>query len=227
LPDTFWCYKPLDPAPDVSVLPALTSGHVTFGSQHSFHKIHRGVIQLWARVLRSVDGSRLLLYAPPSSRGSIAEDFDDERIDMSKVEFLPQRARREYLDAYQRIDVSLDTFPYNGATTSLDASYMGVPVLTLLGKTPVGRAGHSIATNLGLPELVATSEDDYVKAAVELTSDLGRLSELRAGLRDRMERSALMDGARFARNLEAAYRSAWTTWCASDHNLSRADKNPR
>jgi predicted O-linked N-acetylglucosamine transferase (SPINDLY family) len=225
LPDTFWCYQPIDPAPDVRELPALTSGYITFGSQHSFHKIHRGVIQLWARVLRSVDGSRLILYAPPSSRGSLTELFLNERIDASRVEFLPLRARREYFEAYHRIDVSLDTFPYNGATTSLDATYMGVPVLTLLGETPVGRAGYSIASNLGLPELIATSEDDYVMAAVKLTQDLGRLSEFRADLRDRMAQSPLMDAARFARNLETAYRKAWTAWCASDPNLFRADKN--
>lgn len=226
LPETFWCYEPLEPVPDVNVLPALTSGHVTFGSQHSLHKIHRGVIELWARVLQSVDGSRLVLYAPPSSRPSIVEVFGNEQIDAGRVDFLPLRARREYLEAYQRIDLSLDTFPYNGATTSLDAFYMGVPVLTILGQTPVGRAGLSIATNLGLSELVAASKDDYVKLAVNLAHDLDRLSELRAGLRNRMQRSPLMDAPRFARNLETAYRTAWRTWCASDPNLSRAEKTP-
>ncbi len=215
LPDTFWCYGPLEAAPDVNELPALSLGHVTFGSQHSFHKIHRGVLALWARVLRSVQGSCLVMHAPEKPQAGMLELFEREGVDANRIEFLPRRPRNEYLRAYHRVDISLETFPYNGATTSLDAWYMGVPVLSLLGQTPVGRAGLSIASNLGLPEFVATSEDDYVKAAVAFAEDLGRLSELRAGLRDRMHQSPLMDTARFARNLENAYRYAWTTWCES------------
>ncbi len=223
LPDTFWCYEPLEPAPHVNELPALSSGQVTFGSQHSFHKIHVGVLALWARVLRSVEGSRLVMHAPEKQHAGILEIFEQKGVSSSRIEFLPRRPRNEYLCAYHRIDVSLDTFPYNGATTSLDAWHMGVPVLSLLGQTPVGRAGLSIASNLGLPEVIATSEDDYVKAAVNLTGDLSRLSALRAGLRDRMTRSPLMDGPRFARNLENAYRYAWTTWCESNPTVYHAN----
>ncbi len=186
-----------------------------------------GVLELWARVLQSIKGSRLSLYAPASSHSAMLNVLTREGVQASRIEFLPWRPRHEYLAAYHHIDISLDTFPFNGATTSLEAFYMGVPVLTMLGQTPVGRAGLSIATNLGLLELVTTSEDDYVKAAVNLARDLGHLSELRAGLRERMQRSPLMDAPRFARNLETAYRTAWTKWCASDPNLSRADKNPR
>jgi predicted O-linked N-acetylglucosamine transferase (SPINDLY family) len=225
LPDSYWCYCPVTPAPYVNALPALTSGQVTFGSLHSFHKIRPGVIALWARVLRSVQGSRLVLYAPTSSQGTMLREFEKERVDSSRIEFLPWRPRHEYLAAYHRIDVSLDTFPFNGATTSLEAFYMGVPVLSLLGRTPVGRAGLSIATNLGLAELVARSDDDYIGKAVELTHEIGRLSQLRAGLRDRMERSPLMDAARFACNLETAYRTAWKAWCASDSKNTGAGRS--
>ncbi len=216
LPDSFWCYAPLEPAPDVNALPALFSDHATFGSLHSFHKIRPGVLELWARVLQSIKGSRLALYAPASSHAAMLSVLACEGVEPRRIEFLPWRPRHEYLAAYHHIDISLDTFPFNGATTSLEAWYMGVPVLSLLGQTPVGRAGLSIASNLGLSEFVATSEDDYVSAAVNLARDLGRLSALRAELRDRMTRSPLMDGTRFTRNLEAAYRSAWAAWCERD-----------
>jgi predicted O-linked N-acetylglucosamine transferase (SPINDLY family) len=114
---------------------------------------------------------------------------------------------------YHRLDIVLDTFPYNGHTTSLDALWMGVPVVSLAGRTPVSRAGLSQLTNLGLPELVAHSEDDYVRIAVELAGDLPRLGQLRSTLRERMENSVLTDAPRFARNVEAAYRKMWQAWC--------------
>jgi predicted O-linked N-acetylglucosamine transferase (SPINDLY family) len=113
---------------------------------------------------------------------------------------------------YHRVDIVLDTFPYNGHTTSLDALWMGVPVVSLAGKAPVSRAGLSQLTNLGLPELVAHSEEDYVRIAAELAGDLPRLAHLRSTLRERMENSVLMDAPRFARNVEAAYRKMWQAW---------------
>ena len=129
------------------------------------------------------------------------------------MDFVDYRPRQPYLATYRSIDVCLDTFPYNGHTTSLDAFWMGVPVVTLVGSTVVGRAGLCQAMNLGLPELVARSPDEYVHIAVKLAEDRRRLSDLRAGLRARMEASPLMDAPRFARNLEAAYRGAWRRWC--------------
>jgi predicted O-linked N-acetylglucosamine transferase (SPINDLY family) len=115
----------------------------------------------------------------------------------------------------QGVDIVLDTFPYNGHTTSLDALWMGVPVVSLAGNAPVSRAGLSQLSNLGLPELVARSESEYVTIAERLAADLPRLAELRATLRPRMQASPLMDASRFARNVEAAYRSMWERWCAS------------
>jgi predicted O-linked N-acetylglucosamine transferase (SPINDLY family) len=112
------------------------------------------------------------------------------------------------------VDLGLDTFPYNGHTTSLDAFWMGVPVVTRLGGTVVGRAGWSQLCNLGLPELAATSDEDFIRIAAELAGDLPRLARTRAGLRPRMEASPLMDGARFAGHLEAAFRTMWRQWCA-------------
>ena len=122
--------------------------------------------------------------------------------------------RRLYLELYNRIDICLDTFPYNGHTTSLDAYYMGVPVVTLVGQTVVGRAGLSQMTNLGLTDLVTYTEDQYVQVAADLAASPARMAELRSTLRQKMQASPLMDGPRFARGMEAAFRQMWREWCA-------------
>jgi protein O-GlcNAc transferase len=114
---------------------------------------------------------------------------------------------------YHRIDIGLDTLPYNGHTTSLDPFWMGVPVITLPGQTVVGRAGVSQLMNLRLPELIAEAPDQFVSIAVELANNLSRLRKLRATLRDRMQNSPLMESPRFTRNIEAAYRDMWRRWC--------------
>jgi len=213
LPDTFWCYDPLG-GPEVSVLPALTRGHMTFGCLNNFCKTNRRVFELWARVLRAVPDSRLFLLAPSAEpRREIQRFFQDAGVDPKRLHFVGRRPRLAYLSHYHRIDVCLDTFPYNGHTTSLDALWMGVPVVTLVGDTVVGRAGLGQAMNLGLPDLVAKSPDEYVERAVALSRDLPRLARLRAELRGRMERSPLMDAPRFACNLEAAYRDVWQRYC--------------
>jgi len=131
----------------------------------------------------------------------------------ARVEFVPSGRRREYLRQYHRIDVALDTVPYNGHTTSMDAMWMGVPVVTLVGPTVVGRAGWSQLSNLGLTELAAHDEAAFVRIATALAGDLPRLRALRASLRERMRGSPLLDATRFARDMEAAYREMWRRWC--------------
>jgi predicted O-linked N-acetylglucosamine transferase (SPINDLY family) len=130
-----------------------------------------------------------------------------------RVAFGGRVSRREYLERYRRIDIGLDTFPFTGATTSLDAMWMGVPVMTLTGGTSLHRAGTCLAINLGLPELVASSEAEFVAKAVALASDLPHLAQLRAELRTHLEASPLGDAPRFARHLEAAFRTAWRRYC--------------
>ena len=132
-----------------------------------------------------------------------------------RVRFEGKRSRLEYLKLYQQIDIGLDTVPYNGHTTSLDSYFMGVPVVTLVGRTVVGRAGLSQLTNLGMPELIARTDEEYLHIARDLALDLGRLAGIRAALRGRMQASPLMDGAAFARGIEAAYRQMWRQWCAT------------
>jgi protein O-GlcNAc transferase len=208
LPDTFWCYDPLASDEGVSPLPSRLRGHVRFGCLNNFLKVNDAAMALWARVMREVNGSTLTLLSPVGdARKRTLDFFEACGIACERIEFVDYQSRPSYLATYRSLDLCLDTFPYNGHTTSLDAFWMGVPVVTLVGSTVVGRAGLCQAMNLGLPELVAHSPDQYVQIAVELSKDPDRLSDLRAGLRARMEQSPLMDGPRFARNLEAAYRS--------------------
>jgi predicted O-linked N-acetylglucosamine transferase (SPINDLY family) len=220
--ESFWCYDPCGVEVEVNALPALQSGRVTFGSLNNFCKVNEPVLQLWARVLGKVPDSRLLLLSPAGShRQRTLEVLDREGIEAQRVEWVTPRPRRAYLELYHEVDIVLDPFPYNGHTTSLDALWMGVPVVSLAGERTVSRAGLSQLTNLGLPELVAHAEEHYVRIAAGLAHDLPRLAALRASLRPRMEASVLMDAPRFARNIEAAYRSMWQRWCAKRQSQLR------
>jgi protein O-GlcNAc transferase len=216
LADTFWCYDPRRTEPGVNPLPALRSGHITFGSLNNFVKVNREVIALWARVLLEMDQARLILHAPAGDvRRHAIDVFARHGVPSDRIEFLDRMPRTEYLEAYHRIDIGLDPFPYNGGTTSLDAFWMGVPVVTLRGASVMSRAGYCFAMNLGLEQLIARSEEEYVRIAASLGRNLTRLSELRLGLRSRMEASPLMDGPKFARSMEGLFRQAWEHWCTS------------
>jgi protein O-GlcNAc transferase len=220
LPDAFWCYHPLSSEP-LGPLPARIRGHVTFGCLNAFWKLNDEVFGLWAKVLEAAPESRLLLLAPSGSpREHVKRVFAEQRIAPDRLDFVGRKPRAEYLKNYHNIDICLDGFPYNGHTTSLDAFWMGVPVVTLVGKTIVGRAGLCMAHNLGLPELVAQSPNEFVQAARSLALDLDALEKLRAGLRQRLESSPLMDAPRFARNFEHACRGAFRNWCAKRQGTS-------
>jgi predicted O-linked N-acetylglucosamine transferase (SPINDLY family) len=136
-------------------------------------------------------------------------------VDPQRVAFVDRLLIRQYLEQYRRIDVALDPFPFGGGTTSCDALWMGVPLVTLAGRTAGGRAGVSILMNLQLPELIARSQEEYITVAARLATEVPRLSELRSSLRQRMQRSPLMDAPRFARDFEAALRQMWNSWSAS------------
>ncbi len=211
LPESYWCYDALEADLPVGPLPSLAAGHVTFGCLNSYRKVHAGALSLWGRVLGEVAGSRLALLVADQPR--VRREIEAAGIDPARIDFGGRVSRREYLERHHRVDVALDTFPFCGGTTSLDAVYMGVPVVTLTGDTTLHRAGRSIANNLGLPELVAATPDEFVTKAVALARDPERLGKLRAALRPKLEGSAYGDHARFARNMEAAYRTAWQRWC--------------
>ncbi|MGA2583462.1 MAG: tetratricopeptide repeat protein [Tepidisphaeraceae bacterium] len=217
--DSFWCYDPESmqaPREPVNPLPAIERGHITFGCLNNMTKVNQGVLETWARIMQATPGSHLLMLAfGNAARQRVIEIMGKAGIDSSRLEFVSYQRRREYLKTYERIDLALDTFPYNGHVTSLDAMWMGVPVVTLVGQTVVGRAGWSQLNNLHLTELVAKTPDEFVSIATNLAGDRDHLSTLRHTLRDRMLQSPLCDTSRFVANLESVYRTMWREFVES------------
>jgi protein O-GlcNAc transferase len=205
LSHTFWCYDPLTAEPSVNELPAARNGHITFGCLNNFCKVNEGVLGLWAATLRAVENSRMLLLAPRAARMRILESFRGNGIAAERVEFVDRASRAKYLSTYHRIDIGLDTVPYNGHTTTLDSLWMGVPVITRVGNDPAGRGGWSQLNNLGLQQFAATSEGEFVRTAAALAANREELAALRASLRERLKKSPLMDWVAFARDVEGAY----------------------
>ncbi|MGA3065283.1 MAG: tetratricopeptide repeat protein [Tepidisphaeraceae bacterium] len=214
LPRSYWCYMPgvdlaLAPGPS----PALKNGYVTFGCQNNYCKISSPVWSAWMAILRALPTSKLIVNVGHDSRRDASRKLlASAGIDPDRLIF-SESFGEDYFLRYHQIDIALDPFPFGGGTTTCDALWMGVPVVTLSGQTAVGRAGRSILSNLGLPELVAQTAEQYVQIAIDLAGDLKRMDGLRSGMRARMLASALMDGKGFTRDMESAYRQMWRTWC--------------
>lgn len=216
LPATRFCFEPPEYMPEVGALPARRNGHVTFGCLNNLVKVNERVLALWARILAGVPGARLLLQASALSDPLVQREvraraaalgIAPERLELRP--FVPvEAAARTYHD----VDIALDPFPFCGGMTTLDALWMGVPVVTLPQVMIAGRQSASMLANVDLPELIAADEPAYVAAAVGLARDLDRLAALRAGLRERFRASPLADYTRFARDLEAAYGEMWGRW---------------
>ncbi len=206
LPVSYWCYGKSADAPAVGPLPARSAGHVTFGCLNNFTKVTAPTIESWRRILAALPGSRLIVHAGEGTHRQVFRDrMAADGVERGRIEFSGFLSPEQYFAQYNRIDVALDPFPYAGGTTTCDALWMGVPVVSLAGATAVSRAGLSILSNLGLPELVSRTTHDYEKKAVDLALDLPRLQGLRQGLRARMEKSPLMDATRFAHDVEGAF----------------------
>jgi predicted O-linked N-acetylglucosamine transferase (SPINDLY family) len=210
LPDTFWCYDPLISGLQPNDLPALKAGCITFGCLNSFSKVSDDTLCRWGQVMARMPSSRLILLTPAGRhRLRIFELLGRHGIAAERIELMERQPRLQYLQTYHRIDICLDTLPANGHTTSLDAYWMGVPVITRVGHTVIGRGGWSQLNNLGLTELAAFDDRTFIDMAIALATDLARLSRLRQTLRGKLETSPLMDGKRFARAIETAYRRIW------------------
>jgi predicted O-linked N-acetylglucosamine transferase (SPINDLY family) len=212
LPECAFCYQP-GPAPEVDPVPAFRRQRcVTFGCLNHPAKLNEDVLALWSSVLAAVPGSRLLLATGGSRRveerilGSLARHGVRPE---SLVLVGRAQTRQDYLMSYQQIDIALDPFPYNGVTTTCDALWMGVPVLSLAGVMGASRQGVRLLRAAGLDKLVASTPHEYVQIASVLSGDLPRLEALHASLRERMSRSSLTDAKRLTRDLEAAYLAMW------------------
>lgn len=218
MPDSFLCYRPGADFPEPSVCPHLHHGYITFGSFSNFVKVTPQVLELWARILAEVSDSRLVFRARGLAEtrflADIAPIFMRHGVAPERIAILGHaRSVVENLGDYGKIDIALDTFPYNGTTTTCESLCMGVPVATLAGDAHVSRVGVSLLSSLGLPELIAKNGDDYVKIAVELALDETRLLLLRRTLRQRILDSPLTDNVAFTNHLEQLYRSIWCDWC--------------
>jgi predicted O-linked N-acetylglucosamine transferase (SPINDLY family) len=191
---------------------------VTFASLNYFAKVTPEVLAAWARLLKVVRGSRLILlpHTTASLGDYVSRVFAGHGIGRDRWLLVDRRTRGDYLALLSEVDIALDPFPFNGHTTTCDALWQGVPVVTLAGRTYAARFGSTAHGNLGLQELIAGSTDDYVAVAARLAGDIQRLRQLRGALRERMAASPLLDFKGFTRSLEAAYRQMWTDWCAAN-----------
>ena len=213
LPEIYYCFSPPDAPLEVGPLPTLSQGGLTFGCFNNLTKLNDAVLAVWSRVLHAVPDSRLILKAPQLRDHSVAastrdrfarHDITDERLVLEQP-----ASRADYLRAYHQVDIALDPFPYPGGTTSFEALWMGVPVLTRQGDRFLARAGETIMRNAGLPDWIASDNDDYVARAVRLAADIAGLARLRHGLRAQALGSPLFNAARFARHFEDAMIGMW------------------
>jgi predicted O-linked N-acetylglucosamine transferase (SPINDLY family) len=216
LPGPFLCYTPPHEAPEVAEAPAVANGYVTFGSFNNLAKVNSRVLTAWCAILKAVPTSRMLVkckpFATESIRKQMQQKFEDLGVDAKRVELtalLP--TTKEHLSMYALVDMGLDTFPYAGTTTTCEALFMGVPVITL---TRPSNYAHSVGATLlsrieGLSELVCGDEKEYVAKSVALASDIKRLAALRQTLRPNMLKSPVADGKGFTKNLEKQFNSLW------------------
>jgi len=224
---TYWCYQPPVATAPTLEPPARSRGYVTFGCFNNYCKISAAAWEAWSAILGRVPRSRLLIHAPPGRhRQAILSGFARKGIDPSRVEFVGRASHDEYFRRYHEIDVALDPFPYAGGTTTCDALWMGVPVVTLRGATAVGRGGVTILGQLGLSDWVANDVPAYIDRACGLAGSMDELTHWRRRLRDRMLGSPLTDGPAFARDFERVMRSIWRTWCNGDQPPRRSTAVP-
>jgi protein O-GlcNAc transferase len=211
------CYRPPQ-AFKLLPLPAEQNGYITFGSFNNLLKVNLETIALWAKALRAVNSSRILIKSRQLSDPEICKKFIQafraEGIAENRVELVVSFTGLEaHLNYYNRIDIALDTFPYNGATTTLEALWMGVPVITLAGWRTASRYSLSFLEAVGLRELAANDPEEFAAIAQSLASNLPKLAGLHAELRERMKNSLLCDESNFAQALEDTYRKMWKQWC--------------
>lgn len=216
LPRSFLCYRPPENAPPFNV----RAGPVVFGSFNAMPKINAPLVKTWSQILRSNPESRILLkntgLGSPTARQILLDRFAAEGIPAERVELLgPCPDELSHLQMYNHIDVALDSFPYHGTTTTCEALWMGVPTITLAGRAHLSRVGVSILNNAGLPDLIADDPRQYIEIATNLARDESRRKELRSTLRSRLSSSPLLDARGFTKEIEAAYRKMWRTWCQS------------
>ncbi|KAJ1394538.1 O-GlcNAc transferase, C-terminal [Sesbania bispinosa] len=218
LPESFLCYTPSPEAGPVCPTPALSNGFITFGSFNNLAKITPKVLQVWARILCAIPNSRLVIKSKPFGCDSVRQRFlstlEQLGLEPLRVDLLPLiLLNHDHMQAYSLMDISLDTFPYAGTTTTCESLYMGVPCVSMAGSVHAHNVGVSLLSKVGLERLIARNEDEYIQLALQLASDISALQNLRMSLRDLMSKSPLCDGANFTVGLESTYRNVWRRYC--------------
>ena len=215
----YWVPEPL---PEPSPLPAIASGRVTFGSFNRGAKHNDALMTLWVKVLNAVPGSVLLMKAPewdqPEQRASLLDRFARCGGTLDQISFLGYMSHNDHLASYGCIDICLDPQPHSGGMTTLDALYMGIPVLTMPGATPSSRLASAILSAIGLDDWIATDSEAFVAKAAAFTADLSTLGKLRNQLRFKITESSIGNNTRYARAVEAQYRRMWQNWCGDPNN---------
>ncbi len=215
LPEIYMAFQPPADSPPLGLPPVLTNGYITFGSFNAISKIASQVIEVWAWILRAVPGSRLVVLSVPEgrTRGRIIEAFAAHGVNAERLDLMWRLPFQQFLAAYQRVDIALDSFPYHGTSTTCQTLWMGVPLITLAGRSHVSRVGVSLLANLGLERFIARTPQEYRDLAVRLADNIEELTMLRSRLREMMMNSPNTDGMALTRHLERAYREVWRTWC--------------
>ncbi|MBF0193271.1 MAG: tetratricopeptide repeat protein [Magnetococcales bacterium] len=218
LENGFLNYNPPSQTPDIAPLNMKQHGYVTFVSFNNLAKISADVVKVWANILNNVPDSRLLIKSKSMSCQSVKDRyltmFEQESIDATRLTLLPRvENTQDHLATYAKGDICLDTFPYNGTTTTCEALWMGMPVITLQGDRHSFRVGASILTQVGLDELIAQNINEYIEKAVLLANDPIKLKKYRKKIRSRVKKSSLCDGKEFSKNMGAAFRTMWKSWC--------------
>jgi len=217
LPESRFCFTPPNVTLEVDALPALSAKFITFCCFNNLAKMIDAVVVLWSRVLHAVPDSRLFLKSrqlnDPATCDSTCRRFAVHGITSDRLLFEGSSTREKYLETYNRVDIALDTFPYPGGTVSVEALWMGVPVITRKGDRLLSHQGEGILRNVGLDDWIAEDDEDYVAKAVKFTSDLEKLAALRSTMRHKVLASPLFDASRFARHFEEALWGMWEQRC--------------
>ena len=218
LPEGCLCFQPLVPSPEVTTLPDLSPGSVTFSSFNNAAKVTPAVISLWSKVLQAVPDARLMMKAKQLGDRETVERltslFERHGVTAERLEFVSWApGSEEHLALYNRVHIGLDTFPYSGCTTTCEALWMGVPVIVLKGNESRSRMSLSILKQVGLDDYIAESPEAYIDIAKDLATDISKLQMVRSGLREKMKQSSLLDAAAFTHAVESAFRDLWKRWC--------------
>ncbi|WML35496.1 hypothetical protein [Clostridium sp. OS1-26] len=218
---SFLCYSAAECPEIKEEMPCIRNNKITFGCFNNMAKITEDTIKLWCDILKQVDKSVLVVkntaFLDEEIINSTKERFYKYGIKEEQLEFIERDISvKDHMNRYNDVDIALDTYPYNGTTTTCEAMYMGVPVITLAGERHASRVGVSLLTNVGLDELIAYSEEEYIQKAVDLAGNIEKLKKIKLNLRTNMKSSPLMEGDKFTKELEKVYKNLWIDYCNSE-----------